>query len=103
MLLLSPRVASLPVSFALLSPAALTSLQALLKDPLYIGLRHKRVRGQAYDDLLDEFMKAVADRYSATSLIFNSSLAHFLRASAIVVSAQAAQGALKRNMLSSLA
>lgn len=38
-------------------------LQALLKDPLYIGLRHKRVRGQAYDNLLDEFMKAVSDRY----------------------------------------
>lgn len=38
--------------------------QELLKDPLYIGLRHKRVRGQAYDELLDEFMKAITDRYS---------------------------------------
>lgn len=37
-------------------------VQVLLKDPLYIGLRHKRVRGQAYDDLLDEFMKAVSER-----------------------------------------
>ena len=44
--------------------------QALLKDPLYIGLRHKRVRGQAYDDLLDEFMKAVSDRYDHISLQF---------------------------------
>lgn len=35
----------------------------LLNDPLYIGLRHKRVRGQAYDDLLDEFMEAVTSRY----------------------------------------
>lgn len=42
--------------------------QTLLKDPLYIGLRHKRVRGQAYDDLLDEFMKAVSDRYEHTGL-----------------------------------
>ena len=45
-------------------------LQALLKDPLYIGLRHKRVRGQAYDDLLDEFMKAVSDRYDHIGLEF---------------------------------
>lgn len=35
----------------------------MLKDPLYIGLRHKRIRGQAYDDLLDEFMEAVTSRY----------------------------------------
>ncbi|XP_047455272.1 NADP-dependent malic enzyme [Mugil cephalus] len=46
-----------------------TDNEALLKDPLYIGLRHKRVRGQAYDDLLDEFMKAVADRYGMDCLI----------------------------------
>lgn len=44
------------------------SLQALLKDPFYIGLRHKRIRGQAYDDLLDEFMKAVSDRYDHIGL-----------------------------------
>ncbi|XP_008430122.1 NADP-dependent malic enzyme [Poecilia reticulata] len=46
-----------------------TDNQALLKDPLYIGLRHKRVRGQAYDDLIDEFMKAVSDRYGMHCLI----------------------------------
>ncbi|KAJ7341701.1 hypothetical protein JRQ81_006462, partial [Phrynocephalus forsythii] len=39
-----------------------TDNEELLKDPLYIGLRHKRVRGQAYDDLLDEFMQAVTSR-----------------------------------------
>ncbi|CAG6016004.1 unnamed protein product [Menidia menidia] len=46
-----------------------TDNEALLKDSLYIGLRHKRVRGQAYDDLLDEFMKAVSDRYGMDCLI----------------------------------
>ncbi|XP_028281004.1 NADP-dependent malic enzyme [Parambassis ranga] len=46
-----------------------TDNEALLKDPLYIGLRHNRVRGQAYDDLLDEFMKAVSDRYGMNCLI----------------------------------
>ncbi|XP_061107802.1 NADP-dependent malic enzyme isoform X2 [Conger conger] len=46
-----------------------TDNQELLKDPLYIGLRHKRIRGQAYDDLLDEFMKAVTDRYGMDCLI----------------------------------
>ncbi|CAN9514117.1 unnamed protein product [Ophioblennius macclurei] len=46
-----------------------TDTETLLKDPLYIGLRHKRVRGQAYDDLLEEFMKAVTDRYGMDCLI----------------------------------
>ncbi|XP_072264684.1 NADP-dependent malic enzyme [Pyxicephalus adspersus] len=46
-----------------------TDNEELLKDPLYIGLRHKRVRGKPYDDLLEEFMKAVTDRYGITCLI----------------------------------
>ncbi|KAF4794720.1 hypothetical protein TURU_100109 [Turdus rufiventris] len=47
-----------------------TDNEELLKDPLYIGLRHKRIRGQAYDDLLDEFMEAVTARF-----VFNVLLA----------------------------
>uniref|UniRef100_A0A9J8DGL6 malate dehydrogenase (oxaloacetate-decarboxylating) (NADP(+)) n=1 Tax=Cyprinus carpio carpio TaxID=630221 RepID=A0A9J8DGL6_CYPCA len=46
-----------------------TDNQALLDDPLYIGLKHKRVRGKEYDDLIDEFMQAVTDKYGMNCLI----------------------------------
>ena len=38
-------------------------VQTLLDDPLYIGLKHKRIRGKEYDDLVDEFMQAVTDKW----------------------------------------
>nr|KAF6466315.1 malic enzyme 3 [Rousettus aegyptiacus] len=40
-----------------------------LGDPLYIGLKHQRVRGKEYDDLLDEFMQAVTDKFGINCLI----------------------------------
>ncbi|XP_038617605.1 NADP-dependent malic enzyme, mitochondrial [Tachyglossus aculeatus] len=46
-----------------------TDNQELLQDPLYIGLRHRRVRGEPYDQLLDEFMQAVTDKYGINCLI----------------------------------
>lgn len=40
-----------------------TDNKELLGDPLYLGLRHERIRGQQYDDFIEAFVQAVADKF----------------------------------------
>ncbi|CDZ76556.1 NAD-dependent malic enzyme [Legionella massiliensis] len=40
-----------------------TNNQELINDPLYIGWRHERVRGQEYDEFIETFIKALKKRF----------------------------------------
>ena len=40
-----------------------TDRESLLDDPIYIGWRHKRIRGAEYDAFIEEFVSAVQNRW----------------------------------------
>ncbi len=40
-----------------------TDNRELLNDPLYLGWRHERVRGQEYDDFVEAFVRAVEQKF----------------------------------------
>ena len=56
-----------------------TDNQERLNDPLYLGLRHKRIRGRAYQDFVDRFVDAVMRVYPETALQWED----FLKGNAI--------------------
>ncbi len=47
-----------------------TENKEFLKDPMYLGLRQQRVRGPAYDELVDEFITAVHQVYPGAVIQF---------------------------------
>ena len=46
-----------------------TFRESLKQDPLYTGIKQPRLRGPEYDELIDEFVQAVQDRWGETTLI----------------------------------
>lgn len=51
-----------------------TNNEELLADPLYLGYPHRRLEGQAYFDLVEEFVQAVQDKYPQALLQFEDFL-----------------------------
>ncbi|OGP70449.1 MAG: NAD-dependent malic enzyme [Deltaproteobacteria bacterium RBG_13_60_28] len=47
-----------------------TENEALLNDPLYIGLRQRRLRGAAFDDFMEEFIVAVEEVFPRAMIQF---------------------------------
>ena len=47
-----------------------TDNEALLNDPAYLGNRHARVNGQAYDDFIDLYLKTASELYPNALLHF---------------------------------
>ncbi|KAL3316654.1 NADP-dependent malic enzyme, mitochondrial [Cichlidogyrus casuarinus] len=41
----------------------------LLADPVYMGVRHKRITDERYDDFIDKFIKAIVKKYGMNCLV----------------------------------
>ena len=47
-----------------------TDNEKILQDPLYIGMPHRRLRGQEYDDLIEEFVSAANEAFPRVLIQF---------------------------------
>jgi malate dehydrogenase (oxaloacetate-decarboxylating)(NADP+) len=53
-----------------------TNNHLLLDDPFYVGLRQRRITGQAYDDLIDEFITAATKVFPGVVIQFEDFANH---------------------------
>ncbi len=53
-----------------------TNNEELLNDPLYVGLQHRRLTGQEYDDFIEEFVTAVREVYPHAVIQFEDFANH---------------------------
>ena len=53
-----------------------TNNEALLRDPFYTGLRQSRLRGEAYDAMVEEFVTSVSERWPRALIQFEDFASH---------------------------
>jgi malate dehydrogenase (oxaloacetate-decarboxylating)(NADP+) len=53
-----------------------TNNEALLRDPFYTGLRQPRLRGEAYDTMVEEFVTSVSERWPRALIQFEDFASH---------------------------